>query len=62
VVRIAIEFMFRSHIYTFSGRYYRQSSGGPIGLRSACAVARLALQMWDSKWLARLDRLLVKYE
>ena len=57
VVRIAVEFMFRSHIYTFAGKLYRQRAGGPIGLRGTCAVARLVMQLWDKKWMDRLASL-----
>ena len=62
VVQIAVEFMFNSHIYTFGGKLFKQKSGGPIGLRGTCAVARLIMQVWDSKWMARLDKLKVLVE
>ena len=56
---ISTEFMFSSHLYTFAGKIFRQASGGPIGLRGTCAIARLVMQMWDLKWMARMDRLKV---
>ena len=62
VVMISTEFMFRNHIYTFAGKLYKQSSGGPIGLRGTCAVARLVMQMWDSKWLDRMAKMNVVLE
>ena len=62
VVQVAVEVMFRTHVYTFGGVFYRQTSGGPIGLRSTCAVARLVMKIWDDKWLARLSELMVKIE
>ena len=49
-------------MYTFGGQFYRQTSGGPIGLRSTCAVARLVMKVWDDKWLGRLDDLRVQVE
>ena len=62
VIQIAVEVMFRTHVYTFGGNTYRQTSGGPIGLRSTCAVARLVMKVWDDKWLARLSELRVRIE
>ena len=62
VVMIAVKFMFQSHIYTFVGKLYRQKSGGPIGLRGTCAVARLVMQMCDTKWLDRMARLCITLE
>ena len=56
VMLIAVEIMFSAHIYTFAGQCYKQKKGGPIGLRSTCAVARLVMSVWDSKWLERLGR------
>ena len=62
VIEIAVRVMFSTHVYQFGGEYYRQSSGGPIGLRSTCAVARLVMKVWDDKWLARLKDLKVQIE
>ena len=62
VVSIATKFMFQSHMYTFAGKLYRQKSGGPIGLRGTCAVARLVMQMWDTKWLNRMASLCITLE
>ena len=62
VIQIAVSVMLRTHVYTFGGQLYRQTSGGPIGLRSTCAVARLVMKVWDDKWLARLAELKVKIE
>ena len=39
-----------SRIYNFGGRIFHQSQGGPIGLRGTCAVARIVMQMFDSRW------------
>ena len=54
--------MFKTHVYTFVGNTYKQTSGGPIGLRSTCVVARLVMKVWDDKWLARLSELRVRIE
>ena len=44
VMRLAVENMFSTHCYRFAGKLYRQSEGGPIGLRSTCAVARVVIR------------------
>ena len=62
VVRIATEFMFRNHIYSFGGKMYKQSKGGPIGLRGTCAIARLVMCMWNSKWIQKMEKSKVRME
>ena len=39
----------------FEGKKFHQAQGGPIGLRGICAVARVILQLFDSKWIKRLE-------
>ena len=51
VMRIAVLTLFRTHTYTFGGRYYLQKAGGPIGLRSTCCIARLVMLWWDEELL-----------
>ena len=53
VMRLAVEIMFSTHLYSFGGRCYKQKEGGPIGLRSTCALARVVMGRWDSKWNER---------
>ena len=47
--------MFRKHFYTFGGKNFLQSEGGPIGLRGTCAVARVIMQIFDRKWISFLE-------
>ena len=47
VMKIAVLVLFRTHIYTFGGKYFLQRMGGPIGLRSTCAIARIVMLWWD---------------
>ena len=54
IVRLSVETLFTTHIYSFAGKYFKQKDGGPIGLRSTCAAARIVMSRWDSKWRARL--------
>ena len=55
IVRIATQAMFDKHFYEFGGRRYQQKGGGPIGLRGTCAVARVVLQLFDTKWRRKLE-------
>jgi hypothetical protein len=54
VLRLSIELMFSTHIYSFGGKSYKQREGGPIGLRSTCALSRVVMARWDCKWKARM--------
>ena len=47
---IATEVLFTTHLYTFGGEAFKQLSGGPIGLRATCAIARLVMCIWDTLW------------
>ena len=57
VVKTATKAMFKNHFYEFSGKTFHQAQGGPLGLRGTCAIARLVLQVFDSKWRSRLCEL-----
>ena len=56
VMRLSIELMFSTHIYSFGGRTYKQKEGGPIGLRSTCALSRVVMARWDVKWKERMEK------
>ena len=53
-MKLLVEVSFKTHAYTFGGKYYRQSDGGPIGLRSTCAIARVCMAMHSIKWRQRM--------
>ena len=38
-------------LYSFNGETFLQRAGGPIGLRSTCAVARVVMNEWDARWM-----------
>ena len=59
VVEIMVTALFKKHFYSFGGEKYCQTKGGPIGLRATCAVARVAMQLFDINWRRRLDGILV---
>ena len=56
VVRITVELLFSTHLYTFGGEVFLQTKGGPIGLRATCGVARALMNMWDEKWLEMMKK------
>ena len=62
VMRLAVELMYDTHVYSFGGKCYKQREGGPIGLRSTCALARVVMAKWDIKWKARMDKLNINVE
>ena len=62
VVSLATKAMFRLHHYKFGGKMFKQMEGGPIGLRGTCSIARLAMQLFDGKWLGRLRSMKVTTE
>ena len=43
VLKVATQTMFRKHYYNFGGKMYRQSQGGPIGLRGTCVIAHFIM-------------------
>ena len=52
IMKIAVLVLFRTHVYEFGGKFYLQKRGGPIGLRSTCAIARLVMIWWDEKFMS----------
>ena len=55
VVKLATKAMFKHHFYGFAGSKFQQMEGGPIGLRGTCSIARLVMQIWDKKWVSRVE-------
>ena len=55
VIKIAVRMLFKRHVYSFGGNHFLQKVGGPIGLRSTCAVARLVMSWWDTKLLTLVE-------
>ena len=52
VVKVGVLIMMNTHVYSWDGKAFLQKAGGPIGLRSTCAVARIVMNEWDSRWRA----------
>ena len=51
VIKVGILTMMNTHVYSWDGKTFLQKAGGPIGLRSTCAVARVVMNEWDSRWM-----------
>ena len=49
MVQIGVLVMFNTHVYSFNGEMFLQKAGGPIGLRSTCAVDRITMNEWDTR-------------
>ena len=45
VVKISV--LVNTHVYTWNGETYLQKAGGPIMLRSTCAVTRVVNDHWS---------------
>ena len=54
VMRLSVEVSFTTHVYPFKGAFFRQKDGGPIGLRSTCAIARVAMGSHSIQWRERM--------
>ena len=52
--QIGVLTMMSTHRYSFDGKTYLQKTGGPIGLRATCAVARVVMNAWDIRWMERM--------
>ena len=55
IIQIVVLVMMSTHVYSFDGKIFLQQEGGPIGLRSTCAVARVVMNEWDMAWLERME-------
>ena len=60
VLKTSILAIFKTHTYSFGGKYFVQVKGGPIGLRSTCCIARLVMLWWDDQLMVALMKLNIK--
>ena len=44
-----------THQYSYDEKTFIQNSGGHIGLRATCAIARVLMNNWDIRWMEKLD-------
>ena len=47
VVEILVNTVMSTHVYTFMGRHFLQTDGGPIGLRCTASLASLVMKLWE---------------
>ena len=53
-MRLSVKVFFKTHVYSFKGSYFKQDDGGHIGLRSTCAIARVARSHHSVQWRQRM--------
>ena len=60
VMKTAVLAIFKTHTYSFNQKFYLQAKGGPIGLRSTCAIARLVMMWWDDRLIEAMETMNIK--
>ena len=60
VVECAVVTIMSTHVYTFNGKHYLQTNGGPIGLNSTASLASVIMCWWDRMWIRLLNKLAIK--
>ena len=56
VLQLVVRACWKLHTYEFGGKVYRQSEGGPIGLRITMASARVIMINWGKIAKDRLEQ------
>ena len=62
-----VKITFKSHLYLWKGKVWRQTEGGPIGLRATGSCAKVVMDDWMAKFRKKLEEngvevfLLTKY-
>ena len=56
VAEIAIIILFTNFSYKFGGKFYKQRSGGPIGVRATGAIAQLVMENWARSYKEILEK------
>ena len=59
LTKIGVIVMMNSRVYEFNGVIFLQRAGGPIGLRSTCAVTRVMMNVWDARWMEVVNNIRV---
>ena len=62
VMEVLINVVMSSHVYSFAGKIFLQSDGGPIGLRSTATLASLAMKLWDLAWMKLVKKESIKVD
>ena len=50
IMLLAVEILFKTHCYSLKRFVFKQSDGGPIGLRPTCAIAKVVMARHNQKW------------
>ena len=56
VLKTSVLAIFKTHTYSFGGKFFHQIKVGPIGLRSTCCIAILVMLWWDDQLVVALMR------
>ena len=56
-LRIALTVIMKNHVYTFDNEIWKQTSGGPIGLKLTGVLAQIFMIWWDKEFAAKLDEM-----
>ena len=56
VVETLVNLIMSTLIYTFAGKFFIQSDGGPIGLCSTACFASLIMKLFDIAWVKLAKR------
>ena len=54
MVQIGVIVCMNTHLYSFDGRTFLQQAGGPNGLRATCAIARVVMNTWDTRYMEKM--------
>ena len=60
VIEILVKSTFNTHVYKWAGKIYKQSRGGPIGLRASGTLAKAAMEDWIEKFQDKLEKIGIK--
>ena len=55
IMRLSVEVSFKTHVYSFRTASFKQKDGGPIGMRSTCAIARVSMGYHSILWKQKMD-------
>jgi hypothetical protein len=62
VLEVAVRMILRHHIYKFGNKFYRQRTGGPMGLKLMGIVARIVMDIWARTLQTKLAESLITLE
>ena len=55
-LEVAVQALFKRHVYQFAGVIYKQSNGGPTGMSSVVEIAEIRMADWFQKTMEILTK------